>query len=123
MINFTTETQRCAINQAMTFVTRIFANFGSFKLCVTAMTQGTIIVANKSGIGQFSLAHLASEALGMPASVHCLDDTSNDNITTLITVGRKENTKILLAILATLKLIKDSVLEGPEALGTAKKYF
>lgn len=121
MIDFTAETQRSAINQAVALVARIFADFRCLKLGVAAMAQGTIIVANKSRVGQLSCAHLAAEAIGMPASVHRLNDASDDDVPTLVAVGSKKDSEILLAILAALKLVEDSVLEGAEALGAAGK--
>lgn len=81
------------------------------------MAQGAIVVPNESGVGQLLGTQLAAEALRMPASLHRLNDTPNYNVATLVAERCIQDSKILLAVLASLELVEDSILERAEALG------
>lgn len=120
VINFTTESQWCTINQSMALVARIFANFGCFKLSIAAMAQGTIVVTYKSRVSQFSLTHLTAEALGMPARIHCFNNATNYDVTAFIAVRSKENSEIFFAVLASFEFIENSILKWSEALSATK---
>jgi hypothetical protein len=85
------------------------------------MTQSAIVVANEARIRQFNMTKLTAEALRMPACIHCLNDTPNDNVTALVAVRRKKDTKIFLAIFSSFELVENSILKGSEALSATKK--
>lgn len=121
VINFTAESQRSAIDESMTLLARVLANLRSFDTCITTMTQSSVIVANKAGISQFLRAQLATEAFRMPAGLHGFNDSTDDDVATLVAKWCIKNPKVLFAVLATLKFIEDSVLESAEALGAPKK--
>lgn len=60
----------------------------------------------------------------MPAGIHGLDDTPNDELATLVAAGGEQNVKVVLAVLATVKLIKHAVPELAEALrATENEHF
>lgn len=120
VINFTTETQRCTIDQAMTLVTRIFSDFRSFDACIAAMAQGTIIVPNETAIGELLGTHLTAETFRMPAGLHRFDDTTDDDVAALVAEWRIKCAKITLTILATLELVEDAILKCSEALSAAE---
>lgn len=120
VIDFTTETQRRTIDQAMTLVTRIFSDFRSFDACIAAMAQGTIIVPNETAIGKLLGTHLTAETFRMPAGLHRFDDTTDDDVATLVAEWRIKCAKITLTILATLELVEDAILKCSEALSAAE---
>jgi hypothetical protein len=51
MVDLSTKSQWCTIDQSMALVARIFADFRCLQLSIAAMAQGTIIIANKSRVG------------------------------------------------------------------------
>lgn len=67
------------------------------------------------------MAQLALETTRVPVGVHRLDDTPNDELTALDAAGRKEDMKVMFAVLAALELVEDGILgEWTEALGADK---
>lgn len=83
------------------------------------MAQGAVLVLDEPTVGQLLGAQLAAEALWMPAGGHRLNDSPDDELAALVAAGSEEDVEVTFAVLATLKLVKDAILEGPEALGTA----
>jgi hypothetical protein len=120
VIDLTTEAQRSAVDQPMALVARILSNLGCLDAGIAAMAQSAIVVLDEPRIGQFLRTELAAEAIGVPGGLHRLNDTSDDNVTALVAVWSEENTEILLAVLAALKLVENSVLKCSEALGAPK---
>lgn len=82
------------------------------------MAQRPILIPNESTIGQLFVAQLTIKAARMPAGRHRFDHTTNHEITAFIAAWREQHLKVTFAILATLKLIEDAVLETAEALCT-----
>jgi len=120
VIDFTAETQRRSVNKTMALLARVLADLLRLDVGVAAMAQRTIVVPDEARIGQLLGAQLTAEALGMPRSLHSFDDTPNNDLVALVAVRRKERAEILLAVFAAFELVKDSILERPEALRTAK---
>lgn len=56
----------------------------------------------------------------MPTASHRLDYPSNDILSTFLTTGRIQLLEIVLAILATIKLVEETFIERSEALSTHK---
>lgn len=83
------------------------------------MAEGSILIAYETTIGQFFGTHLTPEALRMPAGRHRLDHPPNDKLATFVAAGRKEDVEVTFAVLATLKLIENAILERTKALGAS----
>lgn len=116
VIDFTTEPQWTIINYAMALVTNILANTNCFHVGVTLMAQGTILVTNESGVGQFFVASFATEAMRMPTGCHRLDDTANDKVAAFVAAWCKEDVKVAFTIFAAFEFIKNAIVEFAEAL-------
>lgn len=56
----------------------------------------------------------------MPAGLHRFDDATDDDVAALVAERSIEDPEVLLAVLATLELVEDSVLERAEALSAPK---
>lgn len=121
VIDFTAESQRSSIDEPMALLTWILANLWSFDARIASVAQSSIVVSNESGIGQLLCTQLATEALRMPTRLHRLDDSADDDVAALVAEGSIKNSKILLAVLATLKLVEDSILERAETLSASKR--
>lgn len=63
---------------------------------------------------------MTTEALRMPACLHGLDHTTNDDVPALVAEWSIQDSEILLAVLATFKLVEDSVLKRAETLRASK---
>lgn len=118
VVDFTAETQRRSVDESVTLLAGILAYLRSLDARIAAVTQSTIVVANKTGVSQFLCTQLATEALRMPTGLHGLNDTADYNVATLVAKRSVENSKILFAVFATLELVEDSVLERAKALRT-----
>lgn len=101
----------------------IFPQTDGLCFCITLVAQRPVIVLDKSLVGQLYAAILAAEALRMPAGVHCLDNTPDDKLIALAAARRKQHLKVVLAVLTTLKLIKQAVFELLKALCTTGNIF
>lgn len=89
VVNFTPEAQRSIVYYAMALVADVLAQSHLFLLAVAVMAEGTVLVANESGIGQRNVAPLAGEALRVPVGRHRLDDTSDDKVVALVATRRE----------------------------------
>lgn len=120
MVDLAAEAQRRAIDESVALLARVLADLRGFDAGIAAVAQRAVVVADEAGIGQFLRAQLAAEALRVPAGLHRLDDTTNDDVAALVAERRVQNPEILLAVLATFELVEDSILERAEALRTSK---
>lgn len=85
-------------------------------LPVAVVAERPVLVADEARIRQRNTAALAGKALRMPVGRHRLDDAPDDEIVALVAARREQDVKVLLAVLATLELVEDAVLELAEAL-------
>lgn len=122
MIDFAAEAQWCAVDEPVTLLTRIFADFRSFDRSIAAVAQGSIVVANETGVSELASAQLTTEAFWMPTGLHRLDDSSDDNFTALVAEWRVQNSEVTFAVLATFKFVKNSIFEASEALRAPRKW-
>lgn len=118
--DFSAEAQWRTIDESMALLAWIFPDLRGFDAGIAAMAQGAIIVPYEARVGQLLGAQLTTEALRMPARLHRLDDTPDDDFVALVAEWRVEDSEILLAVLAALELVEDSILEGSEALRAPK---
>ena len=88
---------------------------------VAFVTQRPSRILNEPSIRQLRLAHLATEALRMPAGIHGLNHPPDDETVAFATTGSKQNLEISLTVLPVVVLVENPVLELLEALGAAKK--
>lgn len=120
VIRLTAELEWHVINDAVALVADVFATCCSLLLCIALMAQSPPSILDEALVGKWDSADLATETLWVPVVVHGLDDTANDEFTTLSTAGCEENMEVMLTVLAPLKLIKDAFGKWPEALATDK---
>jgi hypothetical protein len=104
----------------LALMAHVFPQTGALHLRIALMAQCTILVPNKPRIGQFLGTQLTPETLRMPAGRHRLDHPTNDKFSALVAARCKQNVKVTFAVLATLKLVENAILEIPEALGAHK---
>lgn len=57
----------------------------------------------------------------MPTGLHRLDDSSDDDIATLVAEWRVQDSKILFAVFAAFEFVENSIFEGAKALRAPKK--
>lgn len=91
------------------------------RLGIAIMTEGSILIANESCIGQFLIAVLASEALWMPVGGHRFDNPPNNKLPAFVAARSEQDMEVPLAVLPTLELVENSIGERPEALGAPEK--
>lgn len=80
------------------------------------MAKRTILIAYEATVGQLFGAQLTTEALRMPASGHGLNNTSDNELATLVATGGKQYMKVPLTVFAAFEFVENSILEGTEAL-------
>lgn len=120
VVHLPTETQRSIVNYAMALITDVLAKPNFLFLSIAIMAKGTILVPYKTRIRQWNTAPFAGKAFRMPISRHGLDYATNNKVVALVATGRKQDMKILLAVLTTLKFIENAILELAETLGAYK---
>lgn len=120
VVHFAAEPERSIVNDAMALVAHVLANADRLHVGVALVAQCPILVTNKARVGQLLVAPLAAEAVRMPARRHRLDDATDDKVAALAAAGRKQDVKVTFAVLATLKLVENAVVELAEALGAPK---
>jgi hypothetical protein len=120
VIDFAAEAQRSTVDQAVALMARILSDLGCLDTGIAAMAQSAIVVLDESRVCELFGTKLAAEAVWMPARLHRLDDPSNYNVAALVAVGREQHAKVLFAVLAAFELVKNSILEGAEALSAPK---
>lgn len=120
VINLSSEAKRCIINDAMALVTDMLPKSNLFLLAIAIVTKRSVLIADETRIGQWDGAPFARETLRMPVGCHRLNDAPDDEIVALVAARRKQDVEVLLAVLAPLELVEDTILELPEALGANK---
>jgi hypothetical protein len=120
VVDFAAEAQRRAVDESMALLARILADLGGFDAGIASVAQRSIVVPYEARVGELLGTELTTEALGMPAGLHRLDHPTDDDLVALVAERRVQNSEILLAVLATLELVEDSVLERSEALRAPK---
>lgn len=120
MIHFASEAQRRIINNTMTLVAHMLPQSISFLPLVAIVAKRAVLVANKARIRQRNMALLARETVGVPIGRHSLDHATDDKVVALVAAWRKQDMEILLAVLAPLEFVENSILELAEALSAHK---
>lgn len=108
------------VNDGMTLMAHIFPHPLGFFFGIAFTAQGSSSVLDKALVSERGGADLTQEAVGVPAVVHGLDDSSHDELPAFSTAWCEENMEVVLTIFPTLKLIKHSLRKWLEALGTDK---
>lgn len=101
----------------------IFAQSPGLHLGIAFMAQRSPAVLDEPSFGQFSAAHFTQETIGMPARVHRLNHTPNDEGVAFLTARRKQHAEVVFAILSSFVLVKNTVGKFFETLGTTVKLF
>lgn len=118
VIRLTAELEWHVINDAVALVADVFATGCGLFLCIALMTQSPPSIFDEALVCKRDSADLATETLWVPVVVHGLDYATNNEFATLATAWCEENVEVMLAVLATLKLIEDAFRKWPEALAT-----
>lgn len=98
----------------------IFSQSLCLKLGIALVTESPATTLDKSQVGQFDVAMLATEAARMPVLVHCLDHPPDDEFSAFPATWSEQYLKIMFTILPTFKLKERSVFEHLEALCTTE---
>lgn len=104
----------------LTLLTHIATSYLGLHLGIAFMTKCAILIAYEATVGQLFGAQLTTEALRMPASGHGLNNTSDNELATLVATGGKQYMEVSLAVFATLEFVENTILEGTEALSATE---
>jgi hypothetical protein len=102
-------------------VTDVFPGTYRLHFGVALVAEGATGVLDEPGVSQLRLAHLATEALRVPARVHGLDYATDYEAVALAATRSEQDLEVALAVLAVVVLVEDAVLELLEALGATEK--
>lgn len=104
----------------MALLADVFPQASGFLSVVTGTTQVSACILHKSNVCQDLLTEVTAETLRVPAIIHCLDNTANDEFTALMAAWGKEHLEIVFTVLPSLKLIEEPLWKLLEALCTHK---
>lgn len=65
---------------------------------------------HKAIICETLVANLTAKTLGMPATIHCLNDTSHNEISAFAATGGEKYMEIMLAVFTPVKLMKNKII-------------
>lgn len=88
---------------------------------IAFVTQGSVSVTHKPAISQLLVAHCTAETSGMPRGGHCLDDSADDEFTTLAAARSEQHLEVMLAVFATFELVEQTIRERPKTLGASER--
>lgn len=80
MVGLAAELDVALVDDALALVTHVFVEARGTLPLVAVATQCAASVAQKTRVGQNAATRLATEAVGMPAVVHGLDDAADDEL-------------------------------------------
>jgi hypothetical protein len=117
VVHLPPELQRFVVDQSVALVTDVLPGPYRLHFGVALVAEGATGVLNEPSVSQLRLAHLATEALWVPARVHGLDHATDYEAVALAATRSEQDLEVALAVLAVVVLVEDAVLELLEALG------
>jgi hypothetical protein len=120
MVDFPLELDVTFLYYSVALVTDVFPKSCCFLLCIALAAQSSSSISEETNVGEFDTAEFASEALGVPTVVHCLDNTPNYELPTFSAAWGEENVKVVFAVFPSFKFVEYTIGERAETLGANK---